>query len=338
MNKLIYKSASDDLSITTVENIFINEFMPEANGDYIKVYLYGLKNSQNPQSVPLPDDKLAEHLHIKTSTILEAWEYWHEKGVVKIERIGKDLRILFNKLQDVVAHNATIRTNPDLFPNKYRNDSDFQQLIRTSEKLFQGKVLSPVYIDTFIEWIENYNFSYDLIIYLIQHCLEMMNEKEFTFGGKLNYFKKVADDWYSKDIDNIQDAIFYVGSYKASKGLIYKILRGLGLRRAPLENDYEYVDKWTKVYNFSEEIILEAVKRTSIPRLNYLDGILTNWFNKGYTTIEQVQSEPKRVNRSNNNAKSNKQLSVKQDRIEAVKSFEDNIFESFRKKLNTTNG
>ena len=35
---------------TDVENIFINEYMPEAPGDYVKVYLYGLLYSQS-QSV-----------------------------------------------------------------------------------------------------------------------------------------------------------------------------------------------------------------------------------------------------------------------------------------------
>ena len=38
------------LLTTDVENIFINEYLPAASGDYVKVYLYGLLYAQTGTS------------------------------------------------------------------------------------------------------------------------------------------------------------------------------------------------------------------------------------------------------------------------------------------------
>ena len=38
---------------TRVENLFINEFLPQADGDYVKVYLFALMCEQNEQSTDI---------------------------------------------------------------------------------------------------------------------------------------------------------------------------------------------------------------------------------------------------------------------------------------------
>lgn len=48
------------LLATDVENIFINEYMPAAPGDFVKVYLYGLLYSQN--DAPMSYDQMARQL------------------------------------------------------------------------------------------------------------------------------------------------------------------------------------------------------------------------------------------------------------------------------------
>ena len=37
MNHFIFESRNDDMGVTVVENLFINHFMPQARGDYVKV-------------------------------------------------------------------------------------------------------------------------------------------------------------------------------------------------------------------------------------------------------------------------------------------------------------
>ena len=59
MNRFEFINNNDDIGVTIVENIFINHFMPMARGDYVKVYLYGLKCTQNPISEMPSNKKIA---------------------------------------------------------------------------------------------------------------------------------------------------------------------------------------------------------------------------------------------------------------------------------------
>ena len=58
---------------TDVENIFINEYMPEAPGDYVKVYLYGLLYSQYQEDMTYKE--MGKQLKLTSKQIEEAWDY-----------------------------------------------------------------------------------------------------------------------------------------------------------------------------------------------------------------------------------------------------------------------
>ena len=58
------------LLTTEVENIFINEYMPGAPGDFVKVYLYGLLYSGSGSSVT--GRQMSHQLGLSMETIEEA--------------------------------------------------------------------------------------------------------------------------------------------------------------------------------------------------------------------------------------------------------------------------
>ncbi|MBR1989152.1 MAG: primosomal replication protein N, partial [Firmicutes bacterium] len=58
------------LLTTDVENMFINEYMPGAPGDYVKVYLYGLLYAQHEGE--MTHEALARHLRLSAETVEEA--------------------------------------------------------------------------------------------------------------------------------------------------------------------------------------------------------------------------------------------------------------------------
>ena len=69
---------------TEIENLFINEFLPEAPGDYVKVYLFGLMYASHDQSID--SHKLATSLGLSEVDIEEAWIYWESKGLVRFRK------------------------------------------------------------------------------------------------------------------------------------------------------------------------------------------------------------------------------------------------------------
>ena len=76
------------LLTTDVENIFINEYLPAAPGDYVKVYLYGLLYAQT--GADMDARTFARQLRLPPETIRQAWDYWENMGAIR--RIRSDAK------------------------------------------------------------------------------------------------------------------------------------------------------------------------------------------------------------------------------------------------------
>ena len=73
-----------DLGDTPIENIFINDFMPMANGTYVKVYLLGYKYAHDrDEKIEVNNQIIAKHLEIPLEDVLRAWDFWESKGIIK---------------------------------------------------------------------------------------------------------------------------------------------------------------------------------------------------------------------------------------------------------------
>ena len=57
---------------TQVENIFIQDYMPDADGSFIKVYLTALMYADNED---ISNRQIARHLHMTEEDGLRAWNY-----------------------------------------------------------------------------------------------------------------------------------------------------------------------------------------------------------------------------------------------------------------------
>ncbi|MEE3383334.1 MAG: hypothetical protein VZR08_05135, partial [Anaerovoracaceae bacterium] len=66
---------------TTVENIFISEYMPGAPGEFVKVYLYGLSLAE--AGLEKDESAMAEDLGITTTDLRKAMVYWEEQQLIK---------------------------------------------------------------------------------------------------------------------------------------------------------------------------------------------------------------------------------------------------------------
>ena len=69
------------LTDTAVENIFINEYMPTAPGDYIKVFLLGLMDAG--VGGKMSNQEIAKRCEIEVEDVLKAWNYWEKKNLIK---------------------------------------------------------------------------------------------------------------------------------------------------------------------------------------------------------------------------------------------------------------
>lgn len=71
-------------TVTSVSNIFIDEFMPEANGEFVKVYLYLLRSLSN-HSCECTISAIADKLEHTEKDVIRAFKYWERMGLLKLE-------------------------------------------------------------------------------------------------------------------------------------------------------------------------------------------------------------------------------------------------------------
>ena len=69
-------------SVTTIDNLFITEFMPSANENCVKVYLYGLYKCSSGKDNSL--EEFEKKLNISKEDIISIYYYWQEIGIVQV--------------------------------------------------------------------------------------------------------------------------------------------------------------------------------------------------------------------------------------------------------------
>ena len=67
---------------TTINNIFIDRYMPAANGEFVKVYLYLIRMASCGQCPTIAD--MADALNNTESDILRALKYWQKQGLLVV--------------------------------------------------------------------------------------------------------------------------------------------------------------------------------------------------------------------------------------------------------------
>lgn len=83
MTRNIRLSFGTENAVTEISNIFIDNFMAEAHGTYVKVYIYLLRCLSDPNmSVSIAD--IAEKLDETEKDICKALKYWEKKKLLKL--------------------------------------------------------------------------------------------------------------------------------------------------------------------------------------------------------------------------------------------------------------
>ncbi|MFQ9516341.1 MAG: DnaD domain protein [Eubacterium sp.] len=72
---------------TSVSNVFIDEYMPKANGEFIKIYLHLLRlvNSGSDSLMRnLSTERIADRFNVLESDVIRALNYWSDQGLLSL--------------------------------------------------------------------------------------------------------------------------------------------------------------------------------------------------------------------------------------------------------------
>lgn len=281
MSTFMFKAKAH--GVTPVSNIFIENYMTKARGEYVKVYLLGLKYCTSGEP-GVNSSMMASKLHLLETDIINAWNYWNDENVIKLVPIDNkgNFHIQFLDL----AEDAPEDTNIDLL-NELNNNS-IKGMLQDIEKLL-GRTLSPKEMSTYIGWQKEFNFSPELILLLIQYAVSK---------GKTNYryIEKIALSWHDSKIKSVEDAQTYITKHEDKWIKIRKILDYLGIKDAEIMKPQEQLlTKWLESFDFPLDVIFRAsdicFNRISKTDFKYIDAILTNWFKAGIKTLTDVDTK-----------------------------------------------
>ena len=279
MSTFMFKSNS--MNYTPVSNIFIEKFMPKARGEFVKVYLLMLKyNSSGEIGVNSPIT--ASTLNLLESDIMNALNYWNDEGVINLVPVDKFGNF---SVEFVDLDNIDLDSIPDVSLLDELNKDSIRGTMKEIERIL-GRPLNPNEMENYLSWQNQFNFSPELILLLIEYCVSK---------GKSDcrYFEKVAIGWYDSGVRTIEDAQTHIKQHEDKWIKYRKILSYLGLKDSEImKPQQDILNKWVKEWGFPVEVIEKAAK-ICFERLNradfkYMDGILSSWNKEVIKTLNYV--------------------------------------------------
>ena len=279
---------------------FIKNYMPQALGGYVKVYLYLFAIYQSTDSSSITLENVAKDLDMLYSELISALEYWHDQKVLDFKLASEDeFELSFFLTEPTTKHTATKTVAPGAKVTRtfvqqtrphYTSDeltlyckehTSIANLFTICEKHL-GRLLSSTDQQVLYGLYDWLNLPLDLIEYLVQYCASNNHTH-------IRYIEKVALGWVDQGIKTVEDA-----KGQASITKKYRtILKALGMTSETItKHQKELLDKWLNDYAFDLKVILEACNRTvtysSSPSLNYLGSILDKWHEKGIKSLEDI--------------------------------------------------
>lgn len=310
---------------TLVNNLFIDHYMPKANGDYVKVYLYLLRKvTSGDRDITMK--RVARQLNLIRTDVFRAIRYWAEQNLIEVTYEEEDSiksigflslespeALLAPKALDAdpkrtVPNRSDVRldakddpkrTVPDASPQKKARLEHRPQYSEEEMALYsaQGEFKELLYITE--RYLKKPLSQSDVNVLLgfidwlglPMDVVEFLIEHCVADGHRhMNYIEKVAMDWADRNITTVERAKAHTEKYNKN---YYRIFRALGIQdRNPTPNQIKFMDRWVVDYNFAIEVIELACEKTiasiNKPELPYVDTILTRWHNKGVKSIEAV--------------------------------------------------
>ena len=256
-------------SFTTVSDIFIDQYMPKANGEFVKVYLYLLRATGSGAGIATISE-IADHFSNTEADIIRALNYWASEGILQLQS-GADGQIMGinlcslsvsgmqaaqsniqsavadnaaqNNLQNSVVNNAT----QNILKNGVVNNA--AQNISTANIQMQDSVVEKLKSQT--------------------PDKAASSQKEYTLD-EIKEFRKNPD---------ISELFFIIETY---------------LKHTLSSTDTNIVLYWLDELHFSTDLVeylVEYCITKGHSSLRYMNKVALGWADAGIKTVDQAKDD-----------------------------------------------
>lgn len=301
---------------TAVPDLFLDYYMPSANGEFVKVYLYLLR-AAGCREVSVSLSSIADFFFCTETDVVRALKYWEKTGILALSfdagGIVTNIRLLPLKVpgqvqtapkQEAALKTAAVTTEPSSASPKtvlakeapkpkqlsssriqaLKENEEIRQLLFLSEQ-YLGRTLSPADVNRLLYFYDELHFSAELLEYLVEYCVS-------KGSTSLHYLEKVGIAWHEAGITTVEMAKQETTTYNRK---YFPILKAFGIRnRNPIPKEIADMDRWLNEYGFSQELIAEACARTIAqtgqPSFSYAEGILSKWKSQNVRSLQDIQA------------------------------------------------
>lgn len=256
-------------SFTTVSDIFIDQYMPKANGEFVKVYLYLLRATGSGAGIATISE-IADHFSNTEADIIRALNYWASEGILQLQSgadgqiIGINLCSLSvsgmqaaqSNIQSAVADNAA----QNILQNSVVNN-DAQNNLQNGVVNNDAQNISTT----------NIRMQDSVVAKLKTQATDKpaSSQKEYTLD-EIKEFRKNPD---------ISELFFIIETY---------------LKHTLSSSDTNMVLYWLDELHFSTDLVeylVEYCITKGHSSLRYMNKVALGWADAGIKTVDQAKDD-----------------------------------------------
>lgn len=259
-------------SFIVIDNAFFVEYLPQAEPDHIKTYLFGLHACAYSNETENTLENFSRALGLSEDRIMEGFMYWQETGLVQVV-MKNPIEVRYLPIRENSGHMKKYK------PEKY---SDFNKML---ESFLNDRIITPTEYNEYYHFIESNNFEQEAFLSIVRYCT---NNK----GSKIGYpyILTVARSFANDGLKSEKAVAQKLAELELATSEVKNVLKALGLKRDPDPEERKMYVKWTKSFGFEQNVILHVAKKTKGGGLAKLDNTLVKYFQNRLLTIEEIDN------------------------------------------------
>ena len=256
-------------SFTTVSDIFIDQYMPKANGEFVKVYLYLLRATGSGAGIATISE-IADHFSNTEADIIRALNYWASEGILQVQT-GADGQIIgINLCSLSVSGMQAAQSNIQsaVADNTAQNNLQNSVVNNATKNNLQNGVVNNVAqnIST-----TNIRMQDSVVEKLKSQTTDKASssQKEYTLD-EIKEFRKNPD---------ISELFFIIETY---------------LKHTLSSTDTNMVLYWLDELHFSTDLVeylVEYCITKGHSSLRYMNKVALGWADAGIKTVDQAKDD-----------------------------------------------
>lgn len=253
---------------TTIDNLFLSDFMPNANGDYVKVYLYGLFKCSSSRDNDVKSFSRA--LQMSEEDILSIFYYWQEVGLVNVVNVDP-----------VIVRYLPVKSA--LAKIKKYNVDKYTSFNMSAQELIGNKMLTPREFEEFYYLIENLHIEKDALLRVIEYCVSLKGDKV-----NVSYIVAVAKNWIYDGVRTVEDVVGRLEDQERVSGDVVLVLKALGIKRQASLDEYQMYLTWVKDLDISLDLIVHIAKRAKAKNFNKLNALVNKCYSNRLLSTKEI--------------------------------------------------